>query len=182
MSVQEDRKKELAPLMEEFGALVWLCQIVERSLGSLLVLLLFHFRDISDADKSDARRRDLLLRDIDIYSKKTFAELNRLINRVFPVPELTDLLEESRRTRNRLVHEYMLDCGSRILDPIERFHMLDEFKQMRVTLSDASAAISGVKEALMEKFGVEDTYRADMQRINALWEQLNPDPLTSAKH
>lgn len=174
MSASPDEvRRELDPLMLEFGVTVFFCQDLEWHLQFLLSMLAEYVVGGSGSDVPEQ---------IEFHSGKTFGGLVKALEKLVNLPaDFATSLEKCRLTRNRVIHGYLAGRNmTRFVDPVHRLMVIEELKGIREELGRVTSEGSAMINVLASKFGVSQEQIAQMGEN--LWRQSNPDPSSASKH
>ena len=153
----------LDPVMLEFGATVYICQLFENSLCLLMALVAEHLTS-SDGKAFQASW--------DFHAKKTLGGLVCALKDQINVPlDFEALLQEGVQARNKIIHGYLPNNMKRVFDLKARKEIIEELKTLRAVIRSQDLAVVRIIDELLKKYGTSTD--ALKQQATELWRWLN---------
>lgn len=154
---------ELEPVFLELGKALYICQAFEGTLVLLLSLISYE----------EASQDEAFTSAVDIYSQKTLGQLLKRLAEKIEIPaEVQAHLTQAWERRNVIVHRFVHDHISAMLEPkgrIELEALLVKYKQ-EIKLADVVA--NRLLDLYLGKHGL--TVEALKENADRLWKYLNP--------
>jgi hypothetical protein len=161
----------LDPVMLEFGATVYICQIFENSLCLLLALISEH-RLPSDGQSFGASW--------DFHSGKTLGQLVSALGQQLDLPpDLEAFLREGIKKRNAVIHGFMTRKALPLVEPNGRLEIIDELRTLRKDIRARDLLIVKLADTLLKKYNLSTDILK--KRADYFWDGLNPDA-SATKH
>ena len=160
---RSDVRETLNPVMLEFGATVYICQLFENSLCLLLALM---------SEQRLPSAGQAFQASWDFHSEKTLGGLIAALKERIELPsDFESFLREGVDHRNAIVHGYMTKNTPRFMDPKGRLEVIDELRGIRNNVRKRDLAVCKLLDALLAKYGTStETLK---RNADVLWDALN---------
>lgn len=146
ITVSENSRADLAPIMEALGWAVHTCQMFEFSLCILLSLLSEHRLPENNDAFAESWRAN---------SRKTLGALFKLLKKEIDLPEsFKEFLWKGIELRNYVTHEFFEDIGARIVDPEQRLNIAAEIEEIRNDIILRDRELEPLIDALLKKYKI----------------------------
>lgn len=173
MSATTDNMLELmTPVLIEFGKTVHICQIFESSLCLLMSLM---------AHGSSGGEDGAFQASWDFHSKKTLgALLNSLREKIEVSSEFDGFLDEGVKSRNKVIHGFLIHNAMRLADPKGRLEVEQELVVIRNEIKSRDVVVNKLIDAVLKQYGTSNERLK--RNADRLWEHLNPETPSSGAH
>lgn len=147
MATKNQYREALNPVMLEFGATVYICQLLEESMCFLLAL-----HECVGMQSFDSGR--IFERSYEDYSKQIMGRMIKDVQKKVPLSgSEIELISTGIKKRNVVIHGFMTKNATRIITLEGRLEMIRELAQMREEIRSADMFLNKLIDKLLAVYG-----------------------------